>query len=608
MAERSVAEVMDSLGLAQEGFRALGLLPLVHVASADGAIQMSERSCIRDFARAHGWLAGGGEVALATWLERRPSAADLLEGTRRFGELAREGRGLGASIPARAIGDALVAARAVAAASGGLFGLREAVVPAEERALQEVADALLGEDGTPWRELCARVESAGDPLAGGPAGHFLVGSAPEFVAAPMDFLTDAWRRHGDVIRVRLGPRVVHVLVHPDAVRHVLVDNHRNYKRSPTIDEVRAVGGESLFTADGDPWRARRRLLQPGFHQHKIAAMADGMSHAIAEILDEWSAAAIQHRPLDMAAQMGRLALRIAGRAMFHVDTDDDAADMIDAVSFLLEHVRVRSGQLVKLPRAIPTPTHRRYHAARATIERIVKRTLSERRARGDTHHDVLGLLMDARDADTGAPLSDQELVSELTLLFIVGHETTAITLAWTLYLLSLNPSARVRLEEECARVVGDRVAGAADVFSLAWMGQCLDESQRLYPAVWINGRTAIADDEIAGHRIPAASDVFLAHYLTHRHPAFWDNPEAFDPDRFAPEQVAARHPHAHVPFGAGPRKCIGYSFAQLEMRLALAAIVRRFRVDVAPAFVPTLDPSLTLRPRDGMWMTVHTRD
>jgi cytochrome P450 len=608
MSIAGVTEVMDRLGMPKESFLALGLLPLVHVAWADGAVQMAERSVLLDFAKEKGWLSAGGEELLTQWLTSPPSRADVLDASKAIARLAREPRGLGASVPLRTPADILLIGHEIAGVSGGLFGFKPAISAEESAALQDIADAMQIEPGARWETIVKSLsESPVESQAPGSEAHFILGSVPEMLSNPIDLFVRTWQRFGDISRLKLGPMVAFLAVHPDHVKHVLVDNSRNYVRDPLFLELKRVVGEGLLMNDGEPWRRQRKLMQPAFHQKKIAGMASRMAAAGRELIEELSASAEAGRPIDMAQVMGSQTLRIAGRLLFNTETASDTAAFIDAIPVIMAYVAVRGRSIIKVPQALPTATNRRFREAMDTLDRVVYKTLELRRKGAGESEDLLSLMMEARYEDTGLGMTDEQLRNEVLTLFLAGSETSATALTWTWVQLSKNPAVMRELRAEVDRVLGGREPTLDDLPNLVYTTAVLEESMRLRPPAWLISRTAVAEDSLSGRRITKNSIVFISPYLVHRHPAFWENPEGFDPTRFLPGKDAERHPFAYVPFGAGPRKCIGLSFAMMEMKILLAMMVQAFNFHLVPGSEPQLEASLTLRPRDGSWMTVHRR-
>ncbi len=445
--------------------------------------------------------------------------------------------------------------------------------------------------------------------ADGPRGHLLFGVLPKFQKDPMGLLMRAWRDFGDIVRLRFGPVSLHLLVHPDHVKHVLVDNHRNYMRSAGIEVVKELLGNGLLTSDGDFWRKQRRIAQPAFHMEQLASMAATMTQLTAGDLPAWVPTSGNDATIDIAERFRVLTLRIAGITLFNEDLSDESADFGRATNICLKHTSERARSILPVPLWVPTRANRHFLKARATLDRLIYRLIDERRS-GKTKAlkpDLLQMFLDARDPETGKGMSDKELRDELLTMLGAGHETTALALTWTCYFLSLYPEVRATLARELDSVIGARTPTLADLPKMPYARRVLEEALRLRSPFWLTGRKAIAEDTIGGCTIKAGSEVVLAPFLTHRHPAFWENPETFDPERFTESKVKERHPYAMFPFGGGQRKCIGINFAMMEMQLVLPMVVRAFALAHIPGREPGLDPGLTLRPAGGCWMTIHAR-
>lgn len=444
-----------------------------------------------------------------------------------------------------------------------------------------------------------------DPIrvAPGPRGHWLWGSLPQFRDDPIHALQDPWRAYGDVVRLRFGPKRVHLLVHPDHVRHVLQENNKNYgKQTIGFAKLRKLLGNGLLTSEGEFWLRQRRIAQPAFHRQRIAGFGGAMVRATSEMLARWQPGAT----LDIAAEMMALTLRIVGQTMLSADVSHEAGTVGNAITWLLEDFNVRIKSAIDWPLMIPTRSNRRFLRERAALDRVVNGIIEERRKPGAAQpEDLLSMLMAARDEETGGAMDDRQLRDEILTVFLAGHETTANALTWTFYLLSQNPDAEARLASELSHVLAGRAPGLEDLARLPWTRAVVDEAMRLYPPAWMITRSVTGDDVVGGYRLPAGSLVFLVPHLTHRHPAFWPEPERFDPERFTAEK-AAQHPRfAYFPFGGGPRQCIGNSFALMEAQLLLATIGQRWRLSLAPGHPVALEPLITLRPRHGMKMVLQ---
>ncbi|CAN5629057.1 hypothetical protein BH23ACT7_BH23ACT7_15390 [soil metagenome] len=448
-------------------------------------------------------------------------------------------------------------------------------------------------------------------LAPGPPGHPILGNARGFQRDLIQTLLDGWREYGDVVRFRgVGPLFpVYLLANPDHVKHVLQDNHRNYPKTPFVnDKWRMVVGEGLICSGGDFWRRQRRLAQPAFHRHLVAGFATLMTDTTAALLDRWQHHADAGEAVDVAEEMTHHALSILAQALFSADWTREAAVMGPAVEVAIGHAYHQMEAFVTLPEGIPTPANRRFARARGALDEIVYRLIAERHraaARGEpAPRDLLGMLMAARDEDTAERMSDEQVRNEVMTFMFGGHETVASGLAWTLYLLSKHPEVRARLEDEVLQVLQGRTPTVDDLPALGYTTMVVEESLRLRPPVWLISRTPVADDEVGGYRIPAGSMVLLSSYVSHRHPAFWDNPEGFDPERFSPERSEGRPRHAWLPFSGGPRKCIGDQFGLMEMQLVIAMVAARFRVDLVPGHPVVPKPGITLGHRGGLPMTI----
>jgi cytochrome P450 len=601
--------VMERLGIGKDQFRAIGLLPLAYVAWADGSLQIFERSRITEFAKAKGWLGSGEGELLAHWLADAPKPEDALDAARAIAALARDTRSLGSSVPAQTPADILIACHEVAGASGGLFGLRSAISAEESAALQQVADALEIEPGADWRSLVPSLssEAGAEHAAPGSSAQFSLVDIPEMQRDPLGLFLRKWQEHGDLTRLRLGPYLGHLASHPDHVQHVLVENHRNYVRDPLFEEFSRVLGDGVLTLDGEPWLRQRRMMQPAFHQKKVAGMADVMVREGRNVIDSLLASATSGRTIDLAEEMSRMGLRTAGKTLFNTETAEEADALMPAMKALFGHVALRNRSIVKIPEAIPTAENRRYRDALELLERKVYETIAQRRRTKQQHEDLLSLLLEARDEETGEGMTDQQLRNEVLALMLGGSDTSTVVLTWTWALISKNPLVLRELRAELDRVLGGRDPSLDDLPKLVYTWAILQEAMRMMPPAWCVVRKAVGEDILSGVRIPSGSLVYLSPYLVHRHPEFWDNPEAFDPSRFTPENDARRHPSAYIPFGAGPRKCLGAAFATMQMKIVIAMMAQEVELHLVPGFEPQRDASLFLRTKNGCWMTARPR-
>ncbi len=607
MANVNPMTVMERLGIGKEQFRAIGLVPLAYVAWADGALQIFERSAVMEFAKQKGWLDSGEDELLSVWLTTAPRTEDAIDAARAVASLARDHRALGASVHVQTPVDILLACHDVAEASGALFGLRSAISKEESTALQEITDALEIEPGATWRVLVARLSDTTKPSV--PESESVsVGEMPDMLREPLNFFMRRWQRCGDLSRIEIGPFLAHLAVHPDHAQHVLVDNSRNYVRDPLFEELSRVIGWGVLTLDGGPWLRQRRMLQPAFHQKKVAGMAAGMVEESQIIVESMLAAAQAGRAVDLADEMGRLGLRIASRTLFNTETAEEADALTPAIQTMFAHIGSRTRSPLKIPEAIPTAANRRFREAMGLLNAKVYQAIERRRASHEQFDDLLSLLLEARDEETGRGMTDEQLRNEVLALLLGSSDTAATALIWTWALVSKVPHIMRQLQAEVEQVLGGRQPTLEDLPKLVYTWAILQESMRLMPPPWLLTRKAVAEDRLSGRPIPAGSLVYISPYLIHRHPKFWDNPEAFDPARFTPENDARRHPCAYLPFGAGPRKCLGTAYAVMEMKIALSMMVQAVDLHFVPGFEVKVDTPMFLRPKNGCWMTVHPRN
>ncbi len=440
----------------------------------------------------------------------------------------------------------------------------------------------------------------------GPRGSLLLGNVREQARDRLRFQMKLHREYGDIVRWRVAHITLYQITHPDHLKHILHDNHRNYTKGALFRGLLSpIMGNGLFVSEGDFWLRQRRLMQPIFHRQRIAAFGTIMTSTAVTMLERWEARARQQPMVDIAEEMMALTLTVATRALFGVDVGANAAMIYQAVGTASQELIHRFDAPWYPPLRVPTPRNRRFLQARRNLDEVVYRLIDERGGHDDDHGDLLSLLLLARDEDTGQGMTREQLRDEVMTLLLAGHETTANALTWVLYLLSQHPDAERRLRAELATALGGRLPTVADLPNLPYTRMVLEESLRLYPPLWAVHRQAIADDEIGGFRIPAKTILDLVTYVTHHRAAVWETPETFDPERFSPERSANRSRYAFNPFSAGPRQCIGLGFAMTEAQLLLATIAQRYRLELAPDQLVEPYPELTLRPRYGMRMLLH---
>jgi len=434
------------------------------------------------------------------------------------------------------------------------------------------------------------------------AGHLLPMSRD-----PLKFFLSN-RQYGDVVRLQIGPITGYQISDPELLAEVLVRQASQFEKAPIYKRIlSAYLGNGLLISDGDFWKRQRKLAQPAFHTRRVDAYAETMVGYTQSMLATWQPGQTR----DIADEMMQLTLFIVGKTLFDVDFSADRSKIGEALEALLHDVMREARTLIPRPRWLPNPARRRKERTIALLDEVTYHIIQQRHeaiaaAGYEDRGDLLSMLMQARD-DDDQPMTDKQLRDEALTIVLAGHETTANALTWTLYLLSQHPQVEATLYEEIQSVLGERPPTLADLKHMPYTEQVIKEGLRLYPPAWNYGRQAIAPVQLGDYTIPAYSVVFITPWAIHRDPRWYPQPERFDPGRFTPENEAARPRYAYLPFGGGPRVCIGSSFAMMEARLILALVIQRFRLTLAASQRVEPEPLLTLRPRYGMKMTLQRR-
>jgi cytochrome P450 len=392
---------------------------------------------------------------------------------------------------------------------------------------------------------------------------------------------------------------------PDYIQHVLLDNHQNYIKGRFSDALLGpIVGEGMLTSEGATWRRLRRIAAPAFHSRSVAGFVEEMVRCTTSMLARWPG---RTEPFDIASEMTGLTLDIITRTMFSTNISGEVTRLRQLVQTVLGLTRPSAADLFGLPTWVPRIGSKTKTRAIAELDKMVAQILTSRRQKGDAHNDLLSLLLAARDEETGEGLTDRQLRDEIMTIFLAGHETTANALAFTWYLLATHPDVDAKVQEELARVLGGRDPVYADVTQLRYTRMVFEETLRLYPPAYQIGRMAVGPDVIGGVIIPKNAVVTIHTYVTHRNPTLWPDPERFDPERFTPERSADRHRFAYLPFGGGPRICIGQGFAMAEAVVVIASVAQRFRFSLAPGHTVQPIGLFTLRAKDGVWVTAAPR-
>ena len=441
------------------------------------------------------------------------------------------------------------------------------------------------------------------PLPPGPKGHPILGVMPEFNRDILGFILKC-REYGDVVRARFLYVSSYFIYNPRDIEDVLSTNARNFRKSMSLRSnfFHRLVGNGLLTSEGDFWRRQRRLAQPAFHRQRISGYGDVMVDYAERIAAKWGDGEVR----DIQRDMMRLTLEIVVKTLFDSDVSGDADNVGNILSGLVKPFASQATLKWILDNRLPTPEHRRFHKAVGEIDKIIYRIVGERRASGYDQGDLLSMLLQAHD-DDGSQMTDAQLRDEVITLFLAGHETTALVLMWSWYLLAKNREAESKLHAELDEVLDGRLPQASDLPRLKYTEKIAKEAMRLYPPAYGVGREAIEECEIGGYRVPRGTQIFAFQWATQRDPRYFDNPDAFDPDRWTVEFSEKLPKYSYFPFGGGPRQCIGNYFAMMEVVLVLATIGRRLKLSLAPDEVVELSPAMSLRPKNGIKMVISER-
>lgn len=422
----------------------------------------------------------------------------------------------------------------------------------------------------------------------------------------LEMMRAAASEYGDAVRISMGPKTLYFFNHPDHAKHVLADNAANYHKGIGLAQARRALGNGLLTSEGELWRKQRRQIQPAFQHKRIVQQASAVAEEAAKLVGRLRA----HeggRPVDVVKEVTALTLGVLGRTLLDVDLSafEAVGHDFEAVQDQAMFDMVTMGMV---PGWVPLSKQLRFREARQDLQRVVDRLVAERVSRDGGRiegEDALSRLIVATRQEADRKVARQRMRDELVTLLLAGHETTASTLGWTFYLADRHPEVMDRLHAEAVEVLGDRLPEFEDLHRLRYTSMVVEEVMRLYPPVWILPRQAQADDEVGGYHVPAGSDVLICPYTLHRHPRFWDAPEQFDPERFDRDRATDRPRYAYIPFGAGPRFCIGNHLGLLEATFTIAMVARDLRLTKVPGYRVVAEPMLSLRVRGGLPMTVH---
>jgi cytochrome P450 len=441
------------------------------------------------------------------------------------------------------------------------------------------------------------------PVPPGPTGLALLGTLWKLGSDRLGLMTSAADRYGDAVRLGPGVKPLYFFNHPDAAKHVLADNSQNYHKGIGLMHARRALGDGLLTSEGELWRKQRTVIQPVFQARRIAKQADTVAGEAAQLLARLRGHVGRSTPVDVVSEMTDFTLGVLGRTL--LDTDLKAFRAVGpAFEAMQDQAMFELASMSMVPMWVPLPKQLRFRRARRYLQEVVDQLVADRMAEGtDGRDDALSRLIESTRSEADPRVGRQRMREELVTLLLAGHETTASTLSWTFHLIDRHPEVRERLHEEAVRVLGDRLPAYDDLAELRYTSMVISEVIRLFPPVWMLSRIAQSPDEVAGYPVPAGADVLICPYTLHRNPEFWRSPERFDPERFHPE-TGGHARYSYLPFGAGPRFCVGNHLGLMEAVFVTAMVARELRLTTKPGYRVVPEPMLSLRVRGGLPMMV----
>ncbi len=454
-------------------------------------------------------------------------------------------------------------------------------------------------------EAMERVPTAG-PAARGPKGWPILGHTLAFARDPLGFFPRVAREFGDVVSLNFAGWPTLLLSDMAGIEKVLVKEHRNFVKNEVMwRHVRALFGTGLLTAEGELWQRQRKLAAPAFAGAQLIGYGPDIAALSERDVAKWQ----DGSEVDIHGHMMGLTLSIAAKAFFDSEVAEDIADVGQALDVLGRELNARFKRPLLIPDSLPIPGNRRYIQSIRTVEAIVRRMIEDRRRTGlEGRNDFLSRFMAARD-EAGRPMSDKQLRDEAVTLLLAGHETTALTLSWSMHLLGSHPEAQARLSEEIATTIGGRTVGTDDLAQLKFAECVILETMRLYPPAWLMGRQSLGEFEIAGQTFAKGTTVFISPWVLHKDPHYFEDPTVFRPERWLDGTLTKSIPRfAYMPFGGGPRVCIGQRFAMMSATMMLSTIIKSWQVTRLADRPVVPYPSITLRPEGGVWVRLKRRD
>ena len=429
----------------------------------------------------------------------------------------------------------------------------------------------------------------------------LIGHLKEYVSDPIMFLAKNHARYGDTFRFRLAHRYLIVMRNPDHIKQLMQEHHSIYRKSVAYRKLNVLLGNGLFTTDGSFWLKQRRLIQPAFHREKLAYYFQSIQDFSNELKDSW----YDKKEINIAEEMTAVTLRIISKALLEIDLKKDDNSVIeDNLPFALDFMIKRITSTINVPLFLPLKKHKRFRSSVSHIENLIQSIIHEKRTSGIYKNDLLSSLMQVKDADTGEVMSDKQLRDEILTIFLAGHETTAMTMSWMFYYICLYPHIQQKIRDEIFGICGKESILPNQLNQCVYIKRVVQETLRMMTPIWILGREALSQDVIDNIKICKGDSIIFSPYLIHRHENYWSDPTNFNPDRKEFEEGYDLHKFAYMPFGGGPRLCVGSNFAMMEIQILIITLLQTFKFELKDKTFPGLNQSLTLRPKNTIEIAI----
>lgn len=440
-----------------------------------------------------------------------------------------------------------------------------------------------------------------------PPGPSILAAAKEFTRNPCANLQNLVNHYGNICKAP-GPLGYYLLNHPDYIEYVLKVNHKNYiKTDLAYQGIASVLGKNLLTTpDYDTWLVERKLLQPLFYHHHLAQYANFITETTQQLCQRWHQLAKQQQPINLIPEMFNLLFNIVSKTIF-------SGDFAEYTKEFLQFIDLGNGYIGKalfLFSWLPTPHTLRFKKNKRSTNKIVADILNKRRnsPRGTLESDLIAILLAAQQQQINPALTEQYLIDEIKTFIVTGTETTATALSWLWYCLATNPDANDSLQQELTTQLGGKIPTLAEAEALSYTRMVFEETLRLYPSLWIVSRRALTQDYIGEYFVPANKSIVISPFVTHRHPEYWTHPNRFNPLNFSEENKKKQIKYTYLPFGLGPRSCIGMIFASFEAQLIIPIIAQQFAFELLATEPVELAPLITLRPKNGIWVKLKARE